>query len=296
MNTWIKALAKTLGLLALAVLVTACGGGGGGGNKAKVLEGTAATGAPISGFVYLQDKNGQPGNGVPYTINADGSFSIDVSEFTPPFMLKALSNDGLIAEYSWANKTGTVNITPMTTLALFEASGRDDLEEVFDNWATRSGDVDPSEVQQTAEALIENFREQLEAAGVNVKKFDLFASSFEANNTGFDAVLDDVAINIDLNGGTVTVNGQQFDISDAIDQGNIGQGDWTLTITGSVTVNGFKTDIPASTIQGVEAADVSHVEEAFDSYTASEGGSSIACKNVKVSVISDTSTKKSFRA
>lgn len=296
MKTWIKALINSLGLLTLAVLVTACGGGGGGGSKEKVLEGTAATGAAISGFVYLQDKNGQPGNGVPYTINADGSFSIDVSDFSPPFMLKAASNDGLITEFSWADAAGTVNITPMTTLALFEASGRDDLEEVFNNWATRNGDVDPGEVQQTANALVESFREQLEAAGINVKKFDVFSSSFAADNTGFDAVLDDTTINIDLNSGTVTVNGQQFDISDSIDQGDIGQGDWTLTITGSVQSNGITTSIPASTIEGVEAANVSHVEEAFENFTATQGGSSISCQNVSVTVLDDTSTRKSFRA
>ncbi len=82
-----KRLFSQLPAILLALLATAllagCGGGSGGGvagGALGALGGTAATGAPVDGIVYVTDSNGMEVN-VP--VEADGSFSVSVEGMTP---------------------------------------------------------------------------------------------------------------------------------------------------------------------------------------------------------------------
>ena len=75
-------------------MLTACGGGGGSATPATV-SGLAASGAAISGRIYLKDSQGLEH----YVDTTDGTYSFATSGMTPPFMLKA----------SW-----TVNNQPQT--------------------------------------------------------------------------------------------------------------------------------------------------------------------------------------
>lgn len=102
------------------------GGGSTGGTTtiAQTITGTAATGAPLSGAaVTVQDNTGKTAKG---TTAADGTFSIAVTGMTPPFMLVAIPVSGsnlysvLPAMDMAVTNSQNVNITPVTTLVMYE--------------------------------------------------------------------------------------------------------------------------------------------------------------------------------
>ncbi|MBC8414157.1 hypothetical protein H8E50_10885, partial [bacterium] len=147
--------------LFLSIVLTACGGGGGGGVTAgasgtgasgtgasgtgvvgagtaavtpSILSGIAATGAAIQGTVYLKDSAGTVKSQV---IASDGSYSFDVTGLTPPFYLRAISNDSNIAPmHSVAMAPGRANINPITNVAVAAAARTADPGASYDNPAT----------------------------------------------------------------------------------------------------------------------------------------------------------------
>ncbi len=91
---------------------------------AQTITGTAATGAPLAGAaVTVQDSAGKTAKG---TSAADGTFSIAVTGMTPPFMLVAIPVSGsnlysvLPAMDMAVTNSQNVNITPVTTLVMYE--------------------------------------------------------------------------------------------------------------------------------------------------------------------------------
>jgi hypothetical protein len=173
------------------------------------LTGTAATGAPIAGLVTVKDANGDE---TPASITGtDGSFTLDVTGMTPPFLLKIMPSDGSATLYSFATTNGhTVNLTPTTNLAMFLASGNADLDAIYAAWDGTA--ITATEVA-TAEAIVRaNLEDQINAAGLDANSFDLFTSPFSADSTGIDAVMDDLII-------TIGINDFTFTDGDAVDLG-----------------------------------------------------------------------------
>lgn len=305
-----RVLINHLGVAALfsfSLLLTACGGSSGGSSSssgdqsptptptptptAQVITGTAATGAAIDGSIYLSDSTGQPGDGVPFDINADGTFEIDVSTFVAPFLLKAVPDDGSATQFSFAEQAGVANITPLTTLALFEATQRADLSGLFESWSQASASFDVSELEQTAAAIAASLQAEFSANGVDPTAFDLFSSSFSANNTGFDAVLDATDVVIDLAGGTVSVNGNTFEIpTDLPDIPDVpGGSDWTLVVTGQV--NGFS--IPETRIENLPAPTQAAIETQFVEQSLSSAPGT-ECSSIAVNSVTNTDTRVVF--
>lgn len=124
-------------LLAAAVaLLAGCGSGGAGTTGTtttaavgQVITGTVATGAPLAGAtITIKDSLGKTVTGIS---NSAGVFGIAVTGMTPPFMLAAVAT-GQSNMYSIlpamdmaATNTQNVNITPVTTLVMYELSGAD---------------------------------------------------------------------------------------------------------------------------------------------------------------------------
>ncbi len=100
-------------VMALFLGLSGCGGGG--GSSTPTVSGVAATGAPMTGTVFLKDANMTE---MTKTINPQtGAFSFDVSGETAPYMLRAGSL------YSMASGTGRANINPMSNLIVAEMGG-----------------------------------------------------------------------------------------------------------------------------------------------------------------------------
>lgn len=112
--------------------VSATGGGSTAGTAAisQTITGTVATGAPLAGAtVKVQDSAGTAATG---TSAADGTFAITVTGMRPPFMLVAIPVSGsnlysvLPAMDMTSTNTQYVNITPITTLVMYELNASAD--------------------------------------------------------------------------------------------------------------------------------------------------------------------------
>jgi len=191
-----------------ATVLTGCGGGGGGGGggttpSAQTLSGTAAEGKPIaSATVTIKDKNG---NTKTVTTGTDGKYQVDVTNMNVPFLLKVTSGSKTL--YSVATATGTANIHPFTDLIIrnwYKVKGKD-VETEFGGTGALSLPPTANEIA-TIESVVRNVLAIfLSQVGLNSKTFNLITSSFDANGTGFDKVLDNTKVTIDNTTGQVTV-------------------------------------------------------------------------------------------
>lgn len=184
-------------LLILGVFITLVGCGGGGGSSSdktpsETLSGTAAAGAAIIGQVIVK---GSAGASISTDIEADGSYSVDVSSLLAPYMLRATGRVGG-KEYklhSFAEKAdigGTINITPFTDLILANVAG-ELASSRFDN-----GDFSnftPEDIEEQEAELQNKLSNVLNALGVS-NTIDLLRTKFSANHSGLDAALDIIRI------------------------------------------------------------------------------------------------------
>jgi hypothetical protein len=162
------------------------------------VSGVAATGAPISGRVFLKDAAGQER----FVDTTDGSYSFSLAGLTGPFMLKAqwTVNNQPQTLYSIAQQPGTANITPLTQVIVMAAARTTSLDSLYGNPGQGLASVATavpaavSEVQGTLNPLLTSFSQ----SGVNP-----ITGVFSANHTGMDALLDSVTVS--ASGGNISV-------------------------------------------------------------------------------------------
>ncbi len=191
----------TLGVVFLALALTACGSSGGGNsspasvtpfdtppadNQPVTVSGVAATGAPMAGNVYLKDSDGT--ELAPAAINSDGSFTFDVDGLTAPFYLYAGDNAGNTL-YSIAMGPGIANINPFTSLALAAAAGVHDPRDVFNGLLP----VTQTDLDRALHDLRNVFLYLLWLFDADVNPF---TDPFAADHTGLDALFDYVKVEI----------------------------------------------------------------------------------------------------
>ena len=198
------AAAAALGLLVIGSLIAGCGGGGGSspGVSPQSVSGVAATGAPLAGQVILRDSSSARKE-KSTVIGSDGSFAIDVSDLSAPFILKASGTaDGVSRTlYSFADNPGTANINPLSTVAVANAAGVDDPATVFD-----SPDAATLEkIRSGMPGSVSTLKAKLQVLfdGFSVANADPVKDTFKADHTGLDGLLDNVKVSIV--GGTLTM-------------------------------------------------------------------------------------------
>ena len=199
-------------VLSAGLLLGSCGGGGGGGAEsvgvgsgggagtgaggappaviARTLAGTAATGAPIAlGTVTLKDSAGSTAS---TTTDASGKFAFDAGSLRFPAMLLVQPNvPGAVPLFSAALAAGTANITPLTTLQVFEASGRTDPSALFG--AGNFAALTTASLDYGRSIVISNL-ESLYAANGVAAGADPTTTPFDANGEGMDAVVHNVSV------------------------------------------------------------------------------------------------------
>jgi hypothetical protein len=236
----------TTPFFALALILSGCGGNDHDNNNSntmnQTLSGTAATGEPIAGYVYVTDVSGTEVNNA---INDDGSWNVEVTGMTGPFLVRAVPNDtSLSTQYSYAASANIkVNVTPLTTLALYLANDEQDLSALVSGWSSTQINVTDL---QTAQAQINaNFAAQLQAQSLDSATYDFFTADFDADGSGFDALLDAVHVEFNMSEGgfAVTVGGDAFNFDVAIDISDISiggsdNGDTDDTTSGDNTDDG----------------------------------------------------------
>lgn len=186
-------------------LLAACGGGSDSAAPAATarISGTAAAGAPLIGQVTVKDALGAMRT---VDIESDGSYSINVSGMTGPFVFRAMGWVGgrevrLTSAATAADINGTINITPFTDLMIANIAGQ--LASAyfdagsFNNLSTEELNAAKTNLTQTLMPILTNL-------GVDAG-FDLLRSAFQANHSGFDAVMDVVRVTMDPNTNTALI-------------------------------------------------------------------------------------------
>jgi hypothetical protein len=156
----------------------------------KTLGGTAATGAPIAlGTVTLRDSAGLTAS---TTTDAGGKFVFDATGLRFPVMLQVQPNvPGAVPLFAAALAGGTANITPLTTLQVFEAIGRTDPSTFF---ATGNfSALNEASLEYGRSVVTSNLAALLAASGVAAGA-DPTTTAFNANGEGMDAVVHNVSV------------------------------------------------------------------------------------------------------
>jgi hypothetical protein len=186
-------------LFLFAFMLQACSDGGDPPPPpaSKTLSGTAAAGAPIVGTVTIKDSS-SPAKDKFVTISADGKYTIDVSDLTAPFMMRADGNVGgrsysLYSAAASADIGGTVNITPLTDLIVANIAGQ--VAATLYNSGNFRG-ITPAALNQAETNLQQRLQAVLSAVGLDAS-IDLLRATFNANHAGVDAVLDVLRVTVD---------------------------------------------------------------------------------------------------
>jgi mono/diheme cytochrome c family protein len=136
-------------------------------------------------------------------IATDGSFAIDVSDRTAPFVLKATGTaDGVSRTlFSFANGPGIANINPISNVAVANAAAVGDPAEVFDKHDAAM----LNQVRSTMAGSVTNLMTKLKPLmdAYNVGSTNPVTGAFSANHDGLDALFDNVKS--DISNGVVTM-------------------------------------------------------------------------------------------
>ncbi len=189
------------GFLALILLMLAACGGGGGGDGGiegtglqRKLTGTAAVGKPLANTdVTVKDRHGRKKTA---KTDANGRYELDVSDLDGPFLLK-VDTDDKRELFAAAETDGTANIHPLSDVSCrnwFGARNRDVKSEFESN-----GEVTNAPRENELAAIRNALRALLHLAyaqfGINnPDSFDFDRTPFSADNSGFDALLDNLTI------------------------------------------------------------------------------------------------------
>lgn len=221
------------------------------------IEGVAATGKPFIGKVEVVNAQGKKSNAV--TINADGTFSVDVPKGAP-YLIRAFNDNSADTLYSYAVAAGYANVTQLTTAALYDANSQLNLADLYTAWAEKVSQVTEEKVLQAAKEVVANLKNTMLENGLTtteVNSLNVFNYKFAATaNNKFDNFLDDVQISytcgVQACNVSYTVNDQTFSWNYnigvngiTIDFNNTGggipTGDFNLKVT--TTVAGIATTV-----------------------------------------------------
>ena len=200
------------------------------------LTGVVATGAPLVGFVAVK---GSAGNVATASIDAQGKYSVDTTNLTLPLVLYASGISGgkaysIISAATSSDVGGTVNITPLTDLIVSNVAGSNS-ETFFNNPDYTL--LSANNLTAAKDVLALRLEPMLTAAGLGAG-YDLMNTAFNADHTGYDALLDllDVQVDAATNQATITY---------ALDP--------LLTITDDLTITTDATPIGAVNAAGFQA-------------------------------------------
>lgn len=179
----------------MSLSLMGCGGGGGSTNTppaSQTVSGVAATGSPISGTVYLKDSS-NPVKEISTTINTDGSFSLDVSGLTAPFILKAVGTGQSYTLYSFAGTSGRANINPLSNLAVVQANNGIAPTALYAAPTTTQMQA----IKTTLATVIPQIQAFLQPvlSQYNAESTDFISAPYSANHMGLDLMFDLVAVN-----------------------------------------------------------------------------------------------------
>lgn len=279
-----------LGLVTLVTAVlTACGGGSSSGSGSSSVNGIAATGLAISGGqVTLKCA---AGSASPVTTQADGSYTIDVSNLTLPCIARVTYNDstGQHQLHSLVKTGGTVNITPITDAVVANLSSTGNAGNGFDKF-------DANEVKGYSAArvstAIQLVKTRLESLGVNTVALpdDVIGSRFTAKHDKTDGdnqdkVLDDLKAKLQEHHKTLR------DLEDEMHSGDGSDESSTTTGTPGNAVAGQAAYTEnCAGCHGARTADAINAAKILKAISENEGGMGVLAKTVDAAMANNIAT------
>jgi hypothetical protein len=240
------------------VSVAGCGTGSStpsnqGSHPTTSVTGTAGLGAAIANApVTLVDVAGKSSSA---TSAQDGTYSLNTTGMTPPFLIRVQAPSGTLYSVSAdALNATTINTDLYTDLIVrswYQAQGQSP-DAGFANPAALPA-PSPSNVQIISGVVSQTILVWLERAGIDTLQFDLISTPFVANGAGFDGVLHDSALNLGtgkltISDGTTT---QTSTITNDMNTGILAISSTTSNARGS-SVNFVSTVVPAQA--GIQTA------------------------------------------
>ncbi len=202
--------------VASAAALFGCGGGGGSADTgassgtvtaAPTISGLAAFGAPVTAAaIKVFDATGaQVGSG---TSGSDGKFAIKLDKTgTPPYVLQLGKDEITLYAIHPESSSGVANITPLSDAVVAMVSPTGTPSGLVAAMAASSASAPTAaavtEKQEVVAAAIAPV-----AAAAGATSTNLFKSSFEADGTGADKVLDSVTITRTADGSSKSANVQ----------------------------------------------------------------------------------------
>ncbi len=176
---------------AAAAVLVACGGGGVSSSNPLTITGTAAVGAPLAGAtVKVYDATGTlvVSNG---TVQQNGSYSLTIPAGKQgPFVFVVDDSDQQYMSVLNDSSQTTVNITPLSNLLAATLSSSGNPQNLISEISANTTRITSSDLTAKVAALRSLLAPVLSAAGVSVNTFDPVSTSFAADGSGIDKVLD----------------------------------------------------------------------------------------------------------
>nr|WP_298720499.1 hypothetical protein [uncultured Steroidobacter sp.] len=224
----LKHLNRALVAGVVGLTLSACGGGGGGSGSAappssnqpppnsgppsnpppgtptaSAFSGVAAVGAPLVGTVTVKDALGATRT---VQIGTNGSYSVDVTGMTAPFVFRAAGTANgreyvVHSAAAAADVNGTINVTQLTDLVVNNIAG-----QIASNYfeAGNFGGIAKEALDAEAAKLKEKLLPVLQALGVDAS-VDLLRTQFTPLQSALDSALDILRVTVDANSLVATI-------------------------------------------------------------------------------------------
>ena len=159
------------------------------------MMGTAAVGhALTSAVITLKDSRGQTQTGM---TDVEGRFLLSSAGMQAPFLIKAEDGQGHTL-FGMSAGDGVANVTPVTDLmarAWFATHGSS-VDAAFADPATHST-PDVAALAQLNARFTQALGETLASQGFDAETFSFISTSFDADGTGIDHILDNISVDTD---------------------------------------------------------------------------------------------------
>ncbi|MDF1877209.1 carboxypeptidase regulatory-like domain-containing protein [Sulfurimonas sp. SAG-AH-194-L11] len=222
MNNKLRIFVGTFSTLAMLGF-TGCGGGSSDTTTTPSTGVTSLTGTVAIGVGQAADISfiGAAGNTLAGRSVVSGAYSVDASSLSEPIMVRAILDSTGSVLYSFAESaTGVVNVTPLTSFVVDQAAQAAGVSggaaELFQRYTSVTSTTLSAEIDTQVVALDTLIANQM--SEVNATDFDHFSGEFDADQTGYDALLDNLDIviyndDIIIREGNTTLDTLNYDVT-----------------------------------------------------------------------------------